>query len=148
MVIFCYHSYYQRIVILLSKWMWRKTCYFANNSIFYFLYLFRPVTDFNEIASHFIDCIYVHLYNSRLRVLVLELQVLCWSLTWYRVYIWLWILTSLYHMSLCVLMFYVVKHLQASVPVQQHVSNSTQITPTKGYQAQAVPPNQVSARCF
>ncbi|KAK7265254.1 hypothetical protein RJT34_32872 [Clitoria ternatea] len=27
----------------------------------------RPVTDFNEIASHFIDCIYVHLYNTRLR---------------------------------------------------------------------------------
>ncbi|KAG4929671.1 hypothetical protein JHK82_046742 [Glycine max] len=26
-----------------------------------------PVTDFNEIASHFSDCIYVHLYNSRLR---------------------------------------------------------------------------------
>ncbi|XP_062165204.1 replication protein A 32 kDa subunit B [Alnus glutinosa] len=29
----------------------------------------RPVTDFNEIASHFIDCIYVHLYNTRLRKL-------------------------------------------------------------------------------
>ncbi|XP_030955136.1 replication protein A 32 kDa subunit B-like [Quercus lobata] len=29
----------------------------------------RPITDFNEIASHFIDCIYVHLYNSRLRKL-------------------------------------------------------------------------------
>ncbi|KAJ7955787.1 replication protein A 32 kDa subunit A-like [Quillaja saponaria] len=27
----------------------------------------RPVTDYNEIASHFIDCIYVHLYNTRLR---------------------------------------------------------------------------------
>lgn len=65
------------------------------------VFSFRPVTDFNEIASHFIDCIYVHLYNSRLR---------------------------------------------ASVPVQQHVSNSTQITPTKGYQAQAVPPNQFSGQ--
>jgi len=29
----------------------------------------RPITDFNEIASHFIDCIYVHLYNTRLRKL-------------------------------------------------------------------------------
>ncbi|XP_004507862.1 replication protein A 32 kDa subunit B isoform X2 [Cicer arietinum] len=61
------------------------------------IFSFRPVTDFNEIASHFIDCIYVHLYNSRLR---------------------------------------------ASIPNQQHVPNSTQITPTKGYQAQAMPPNQ------
>ncbi|KAL2960882.1 hypothetical protein AAZX31_17G060800 [Glycine max] len=31
------------------------------------VFSFRPVTDFNEIASHFSDCIYVHLYNSRLR---------------------------------------------------------------------------------
>ncbi|XP_027368762.1 replication protein A 32 kDa subunit B [Abrus precatorius] len=31
------------------------------------VFSFRPVTDFNEIAHHFIDCIYVHLYNSRLR---------------------------------------------------------------------------------
>jgi replication factor A2 len=29
----------------------------------------RPLTDYNEIASHFIDCIYVHLYNTRLRKL-------------------------------------------------------------------------------
>ncbi|KAG6705741.1 hypothetical protein I3842_07G195200 [Carya illinoinensis] len=29
----------------------------------------RPVSDFNEIASHFIDCIYVHIYNTRLRKL-------------------------------------------------------------------------------
>ncbi|KAH7544666.1 hypothetical protein FEM48_Zijuj01G0010000 [Ziziphus jujuba var. spinosa] len=27
----------------------------------------RPVDDYNEIASHFIECIYVHFYNSRLR---------------------------------------------------------------------------------
>ncbi|KAJ4828155.1 hypothetical protein Tsubulata_005030 [Turnera subulata] len=27
----------------------------------------RPVTDFNEIPSHFIECIYVHFYNTRLR---------------------------------------------------------------------------------
>ncbi|KAI4335413.1 hypothetical protein L6164_014058 [Bauhinia variegata] len=27
----------------------------------------RPVTDFNEIDGHFIDCIYVHLYNTKLR---------------------------------------------------------------------------------
>ncbi|XP_015876480.2 replication protein A 32 kDa subunit A isoform X2 [Ziziphus jujuba] len=26
-----------------------------------------PVDDYNEIASHFIECIYVHFYNSRLR---------------------------------------------------------------------------------
>ncbi|KAL6191655.1 hypothetical protein ACLB2K_038045 [Fragaria x ananassa] len=26
----------------------------------------RPVDDYNEIASHFIECIYVHLYNSKL----------------------------------------------------------------------------------
>ncbi|XP_034699086.1 replication protein A 32 kDa subunit A-like isoform X1 [Vitis riparia] len=28
----------------------------------------RPVTDFNEIASHFIECIYVHVYNTKSRV--------------------------------------------------------------------------------
>ncbi|XP_072063865.1 replication protein A 32 kDa subunit B isoform X2 [Arachis hypogaea] len=56
-----------------------------------------PVTDFNEIASHFIECIYVHLYNSKLK---------------------------------------------AAVPNQQHVTNSTPITPTKGYQV--LPPNQFS----
>ncbi|XP_061361724.1 replication protein A 32 kDa subunit B [Gastrolobium bilobum] len=65
------------------------------------VFSFRPVTDFNEIASHFIDCIYVHLYNSRLR---------------------------------------------AGVPSQQHVTNSAPITPTKGYQAPAVPPNQFSGQ--
>ncbi|KAL4377436.1 hypothetical protein GQ457_02G010200 [Hibiscus cannabinus] len=27
----------------------------------------RPVTDFNEIVNHFIECIYVHLYNTKLR---------------------------------------------------------------------------------
>ncbi|KAK8673707.1 hypothetical protein V6N13_112025 [Hibiscus sabdariffa] len=26
-----------------------------------------PVTDFNEIVNHFIECIYVHLYNTKLR---------------------------------------------------------------------------------
>ncbi|MBA0758476.1 hypothetical protein Gotri_021468 [Gossypium trilobum] len=31
---------------------------------------FRPVTDFNEIANHFIEGIYVHLYNTNLRVRV------------------------------------------------------------------------------
>ncbi|KAK7329782.1 hypothetical protein VNO77_23961 [Canavalia gladiata] len=65
------------------------------------VFSFRPVTDFNEIASHFIDCIYVHLYNSRLRI---------------------------------------------GVPNQQYVTNSAPITPTKGYQAQAVPPNQFSGQ--
>ncbi|GMN52055.1 hypothetical protein TIFTF001_021210 [Ficus carica] len=29
----------------------------------------RPVEDYNEIASHFIECIYVHFYNSRSRKL-------------------------------------------------------------------------------
>ncbi|KAJ9689441.1 hypothetical protein PVL29_014900 [Vitis rotundifolia] len=28
----------------------------------------RPVTDFNEIGSHFIECIYVHIYNTKSRV--------------------------------------------------------------------------------
>ncbi|XVE79986.1 hypothetical protein DITRI_Ditri14bG0102100 [Diplodiscus trichospermus] len=27
----------------------------------------RALTDFNEIANHFIECIYVHLYNTKLR---------------------------------------------------------------------------------
>ncbi|KAK4854445.1 hypothetical protein QYF36_023921 [Acer negundo] len=30
-------------------------------------YSMRPVTDFNEITSHFIECIYVHMYNTKLR---------------------------------------------------------------------------------
>ncbi|KAJ4709313.1 replication protein A 32 kDa subunit A [Melia azedarach] len=30
-------------------------------------YCIRPVTDFNEITSHFIECIFVQLYNTRLR---------------------------------------------------------------------------------
>ncbi|GAU35212.1 hypothetical protein TSUD_204880 [Trifolium subterraneum] len=63
-----------------------------------------PVTDFDEIANHFINCIYVHLYNSRLQ------------------------------------------RIQASIPNQQHVPNSTQITPTKGYQAQAIAANQISGQ--
>ncbi|ESW26753.1 hypothetical protein PHAVU_003G145200 [Phaseolus vulgaris] len=64
------------------------------------VFYFRPVTDFNEVASHFIDCIHVHLYNSRIR---------------------------------------------SSVPNQQHVMNSTPITPTMGYQAKVIPPtNQFS----
>ncbi|XP_059637317.1 replication protein A 32 kDa subunit B-like isoform X2 [Cornus florida] len=29
----------------------------------------RPVTDHNEIACHFVECIYVHFYNTRLRKL-------------------------------------------------------------------------------
>ncbi|XP_024019745.1 replication protein A 32 kDa subunit B [Morus notabilis] len=29
----------------------------------------RPVEDYNEIASHFIECIYVHVYNNRSRKL-------------------------------------------------------------------------------
>jgi hypothetical protein len=36
------------------------------------------------------------------------------------------------------------QRIQASIPNQQHAPNSTQITPTKGYQAQAVAANQVS----
>ncbi|XP_058755408.1 replication protein A 32 kDa subunit B [Vicia villosa] len=64
------------------------------------VFSFRPVTDFNEITHHFIDCIYVHLYNSKLR---------------------------------------------ASNSNQQHVPNSTQITPTRGHQSQAVLANQFSA---
>nr|KJB53779.1 hypothetical protein B456_009G005000 [Gossypium raimondii] len=28
----------------------------------------RPITDFNEIAHHFLECIYVHLYNTKLRL--------------------------------------------------------------------------------
>jgi len=40
------------------------------------------------------------------------------------------------------------QHTQASIPTQQHVANSAQITPTKGYQAQAIPPNQVSQPCL
>ncbi|KAL5769201.1 hypothetical protein ACOSQ2_015984 [Xanthoceras sorbifolium] len=30
-------------------------------------YSMRPVTDFNEITSHFTECIYVHMYNTKLR---------------------------------------------------------------------------------
>ncbi|EEF31344.1 conserved hypothetical protein, partial [Ricinus communis] len=26
-----------------------------------------PITDFNEITSHFIECIYVHFYNTKIR---------------------------------------------------------------------------------
>jgi replication factor A2 len=29
----------------------------------------RPVTDFNEIVHHFTECMYVHMYNTKLRVL-------------------------------------------------------------------------------
>lgn len=68
------------------------------------IFSLRPVTDFNEIASHFLECIYVHLYNSKLQ------------------------------------------HTQASIPNQQHAPNSIQSTATKGYQAQAIPPNQFSGQ--
>ncbi|ESR66603.1 Replication protein A 32 kDa subunit B [Citrus sinensis] len=30
-------------------------------------YSLRPIIDFNEITSHFVECIYVQLYNTRLR---------------------------------------------------------------------------------
>ncbi|PIN06588.1 Single-stranded DNA-binding replication protein A (RPA), medium (30 kD) subunit [Handroanthus impetiginosus] len=33
------------------------------------VYSVRPVTDYNEIANHFADCIYVHCHNTRLRKL-------------------------------------------------------------------------------
>ncbi|XP_039040727.1 replication protein A 32 kDa subunit B-like [Hibiscus syriacus] len=31
------------------------------------IFSIRPVTDFNEITNHFIECIYVHLFNTKLR---------------------------------------------------------------------------------
>ncbi|KAF6142313.1 hypothetical protein GIB67_023338 [Kingdonia uniflora] len=31
------------------------------------VYCVRPVTDYNEIAYHFINCIYVHVYNTKLQ---------------------------------------------------------------------------------
>ncbi|KAL2554221.1 Replication protein A 32 kDa subunit B [Forsythia ovata] len=33
------------------------------------IYSVRPVTDYNEIAYHFADCVYVHCHNTRLRKL-------------------------------------------------------------------------------
>ncbi|CDP10584.1 unnamed protein product [Coffea canephora] len=33
------------------------------------VYSVRPVTEYNEIANHFADCIYVHCYNTRLQKL-------------------------------------------------------------------------------
>ncbi|KAM7267262.1 hypothetical protein ACFE04_009428 [Oxalis oulophora] len=30
-------------------------------------YSIRPVTDFNEITTHFIECVYVHVYNTKIR---------------------------------------------------------------------------------
>ena len=30
-----------------------------------FICLFRPIEDYNEVPSHFIECIYVHFYNNR-----------------------------------------------------------------------------------
>ncbi|KAI3471768.1 hypothetical protein Pfo_028421 [Paulownia fortunei] len=33
------------------------------------VYSVRPVSDYNEIANHFADCMYVHCYNTRLRKL-------------------------------------------------------------------------------
>ncbi|KAH8505167.1 hypothetical protein Peur_045381 [Populus x canadensis] len=31
------------------------------------IFSIRPVTDFNEVPNHFIECIYVHFYNTRIR---------------------------------------------------------------------------------
>lgn len=36
---------------------------------FEFGFVLRPVIDFNEITSHFIECVYVQMYNTRLWVL-------------------------------------------------------------------------------
>lgn len=33
-------------------------------------FLFRPVTDFNEVVLHFIECIFVHMEVKKIRVLV------------------------------------------------------------------------------
>ncbi|TYG62709.1 hypothetical protein ES288_D07G253700v1 [Gossypium darwinii] len=42
-------------------------CTFRVDIYMFFGVAFRPVTDFNEIAKHFIEGIYVHLYNTNLR---------------------------------------------------------------------------------
>ncbi|KAL6559138.1 hypothetical protein OROHE_006507 [Orobanche hederae] len=39
------------------------------------VYSVRPLTDYNEIANHFADCIYVHCYNTRIRKLPDATQV-------------------------------------------------------------------------
>ncbi|CAN1326369.1 Replication protein A 32 kDa subunit B [Linum perenne] len=31
------------------------------------IFTIRPVTDYNEVTSHFIECIYVHFYNTKIR---------------------------------------------------------------------------------
>ena len=36
---------------------------------------YRPVTDYNEITNHVIESIYVHFYNTRLRVLIKSFQI-------------------------------------------------------------------------
>lgn len=49
--------------ILVSWWF-----YPCTRSLIKYAVTIRPITDYNEIANHFADCIYVHCYNTRLRV--------------------------------------------------------------------------------
>lgn len=82
---------------------------------------FRPVTDHNEIAYHFADCIYVHCYNTKLRVLIQP-----WSMTmepFFKLFFYLFIYS-----------IYVLQKQQDN-PTSVHTSNSGFNTPLKGYQA-------------
>lgn len=105
--------------------------FFTMNLIQFSLHI-RPVTDFNEITYHFAECIYVHCYNTKLRV-------------WYKLITST--LCSLYSigrsllllLKLCLLPSTLQK-LQGAGQVPGNVSTSAINTPSKGYQSA---PNQV-----
>lgn len=87
--------------------------------------VFRPVDDYNEIAYHFAQVIYVHSYNSSLRVFN-KLPCICWAKQ-YAV-----------HKILIEVAFPLPlqkQHDSSSMPSQ--VPSSSFNTPLKGYQASA-----------
>lgn len=89
---------------------------------------FRPVTDHNEIAYHFADCIYVHCYNTKLRVLIHA-----------------WIMTMEPFFKNCSFIYLFIPFVlqkQQDNPTSVHTSNSVFNTPSKGYQASST--NHVS----
>ena len=85
----------------------------------------RPLTDFNEITNHFTECIYVHLYNTKLRVRFGALVLQNGCLSYFDVNFYAFVFRNYIVDLICML--------QGVMTPQPHVTNSfggmtTQVT--------------------